>query len=95
MQAQVPNGFLREGDEDFFDADALATEFGWIDGYRVVYHQLAHNWDAYSPDLDGVVTTGKTRSEVELHMREAIPLHLEAQAADQRERPWLYATGAS
>jgi predicted RNase H-like HicB family nuclease len=94
MQAQVPEVFLRAGDEDFFEGDALATEFGWIDGYRVVYHQLPHNWDAYSPDLDGMIATGRTRAEVERNMREAIPLHLEALAKDRRERPWLY-TGAS
>ena len=95
MQAPVPDGFLREGEEDFFDADALATEFGWIDGYRIVYHQLPHNWDAYAPDLDGVITTGRTRAGVERNMREAIPLHLEAQAADRRERPWLYTNNSS
>ena len=90
MQAQVPGDFRREGDEDFVDADALATEFGWIDGYRVVFHQLPHNWDAYSPDLDGVVTTGSTRHEVERNMREALRLHLTALADDRRARPWLY-----
>ena len=95
MYAQVPEGFLCEGDEDFFDDDALSVDFGWIDGYRVVYHQLPHNWDAYSPDLDGVITTGSTREEVERNMREAIPLHLEALAEDRLERPWLCEDGAS
>lgn len=94
MQAQMPEGFLREGEEDLLDTDALAIEFGWIDGYRAVYHRLPHNWGAYSPDLDGVVTTGSTRDEVERNMREAIPLHLAALADDRRERPWLYETQA-
>jgi hypothetical protein len=69
MQAQVPDGFLREGDEDFIDEDALATEFWWIEGYRVVYHQLPQNWDAYSPDLDGVIATGRTRGGRAQHAR--------------------------
>ena len=74
------------------DAHALVTEFGWIDGYRIVYHKLAHNWDAYSPDLDGVITTGSTGTEVERNRREAIPAQLEAEAANRCERPWLYTT---
>ena len=90
MQAQVPDGFLREGDEDFVDGGALATEFGWINGYRVVYHRLPHNWDAFSPDLDGVITTGRTREDVKRNMREALALQLQALAEDQRTRPWLY-----
>ena len=95
MQAQVPEGFLREGDEVLLDHGALATEFGWIGDCRVVYHRLPHNWDAYSPDLDGVITTGTTREDLEHNMREALSLHLEVLAEDRRERPWLYRTPAS
>ena len=95
MQAQVPDGFLREGEEDLVDGDALATEFGWIDGYRIVYHRLPGNWDAFSPDLDGVITTGRNREEVERTMREALSLHLQALAEDWRTRPWLYERGPS
>jgi predicted RNase H-like HicB family nuclease len=95
VQAQLPDNFAREGDEDFFDADALATQFGWIDGYRIIYHQLPQNWDAYSPDLDGVISTGSTREVVERNMREAIHVHLQALAEDRRARPWLYDSVAS
>ena len=49
MRLHVRDGFLARGAEDVPDIDALTTEFGWIDGYRVIYHQLAHNWDAYLP----------------------------------------------
>jgi predicted RNase H-like HicB family nuclease len=72
--------------EDLVDDDKL----DWIDGYRVVFHQLACNWDAFSPDLDGVVSMGKTREEVARNRREAISVHLAARADDRRERPWLY-----
>jgi predicted RNase H-like HicB family nuclease len=64
------------GDEDPFDTDALAVEFGWIDGFRIVYEQAPQNWAAYSPDVPGCVSTGGTRQEVERHMREALAGHL-------------------
>ena len=54
------------------------------------YEQLAENWAAYAPDLDGVVSTGGTREEVERNMQEAIPFHLEGIALDRAERSWLY-----
>ncbi|HWE64340.1 MAG TPA: type II toxin-antitoxin system HicB family antitoxin, partial [Chloroflexota bacterium] len=54
-----------------------------MDGYRVVYEQLPQNWAVYSPDLDGVVSTGDSREEVERNMREAIPFHLEGIAEDR------------
>jgi predicted RNase H-like HicB family nuclease len=90
MQARLPAGFAREGDEDFFDTDALALDFGWIDGIRVVYEQAPLNWAAYSPDLGGVISTGSTREDVERMMREAIAVHREEMARDHLERPWLY-----
>jgi predicted RNase H-like HicB family nuclease len=87
---QVPEGFMRPGEDDPFNTDALSVEFGYIDGYRVIYEQGPGNWSAYSPDLPGCVSTGATREEVEQHMGEAIPFHLEGMAEDRRERPWLY-----
>jgi predicted RNase H-like HicB family nuclease len=92
-QVVVPAGFLRAGETpaDLYDAASLAVDFGWIDGYRVVYQQLPRNWTAYSPDLDGVISTGATREDVERNLREAIPFHLEGLARDRAERPWLYA----
>jgi predicted RNase H-like HicB family nuclease len=72
----APPGFLRPGDDDPFDTDALAVEFGWIDGYRIVYEQAPSNWAAYSPDVPGCISTGKTRQDVERNMREALAGHL-------------------
>ena len=34
-------------------------------------------FSAYSPDLPGCVSPGRTREEVELNMREAITFHLD------------------
>ena len=44
--------------------------------YLVVIEQAEGNFSAYSPDLPGCVATGKTHSEVEANMREAIQLHI-------------------
>lgn len=46
--------------------------------YAVVYEEAPHNWAAYVPDLPGCVATGRTRTEVQRRIREAIGLHLEA-----------------
>lgn len=35
------------------------------------------SFSAYSPDLPGCVSTGRTHEEVEHNMREAIALHLD------------------
>ena len=71
-----PDNFLKPGDEDPFDTDALAVEGGWIDGYRIVYEQAPRNWAAYSLDVPGIIVTGKTREQVEERMRAALPAHL-------------------
>ena len=88
---QAPESFMRPGEDDPFDTDAMAVEFGHIEGYQVVYEQGPHNWSAYSPDLPGCASTGATREDVERHMREAVAFHLEGMDEDRRERPWLYA----
>jgi len=46
--------------------------------YAVVYEQAPRNWAAYVPDLPGCIATGRTRADVQLRIREAIALHLEA-----------------
>ena len=46
--------------------------------YLVIYEQGDTSWGAYSPDLPGVAVVGDSRDEVELLVRAAIPLHLEA-----------------
>jgi predicted RNase H-like HicB family nuclease len=45
--------------------------------YAVVYEETENNFSAYVPDLPGCVATGKSRVEVERHIREAIALHVE------------------
>jgi predicted RNase H-like HicB family nuclease len=43
--------------------------------------------DLYSPDVPGCVSTGRTREEVEVNMREAIALHLDGLREDGKPLP--------
>jgi predicted RNase H-like HicB family nuclease len=45
--------------------------------YLIVIEKTETGYSAYSPDLDGCVATGATKSEVEKNIREAIEFHLE------------------
>ena len=45
--------------------------------YLIVIEKTTTGYAAYSPDLDGCVSTGATKQEVEENMREAIEFHLE------------------
>ena len=45
--------------------------------YLIVIEKTATGFSAYSPDLDGCVTTGSTKKEVEQNMHDAIEFHLE------------------
>jgi predicted RNase H-like HicB family nuclease len=45
--------------------------------YLIVIEKTETGYSAYSPDLDGCVTTGSTKDEVERNMREAIEFHVE------------------
>jgi predicted RNase H-like HicB family nuclease len=45
--------------------------------YLIVIEKTSTGFSAYSPDLDGCVSTGATREEVERNMREAIAFHLD------------------
>jgi predicted RNase H-like HicB family nuclease len=45
--------------------------------YLIVIEQTSSSYSGYSPDLPGCVSTGKTRDEVEKHMREAIEFHID------------------
>ena len=44
--------------------------------YAVVFEKSDNNYAAYVPDLPGCVATGKTRGDVERHIREAIAFHI-------------------
>lgn len=45
--------------------------------YLIVIEQTESGYSAYSPDLPGCVSTGKTREETERNMREAIHFHID------------------
>jgi len=50
--------------------------------YLIVIENAGSNFSAYSPDLPGCVTTGKTREETRNNMEEAIEFHLEGLRED-------------
>jgi len=45
--------------------------------YAVIYEPGERNWSAYVPDLPGCIATAKTRTQLELQIREAIEFHME------------------
>jgi len=45
--------------------------------YAVVFEKSDNNYAAYVPDLPGCIATGKTRDDVERHIREAIAFPIE------------------
>lgn len=45
--------------------------------YLIIIEKTGTGYSAYSPDLQGCVSTGQTREEVEQNMQEAIEFHLE------------------
>ena len=45
--------------------------------YLIVIEKSVSGFSAYSPDLPGCVSTGRSREEVEENMREAIAFHLD------------------
>lgn len=49
--------------------------------YLIVIEETAMGYSAYSPDLEGCVSTGQTREEVERNLREAIRVPAERSAA--------------
>ena len=50
--------------------------------FLIIIEDAGTNFSAYSPDLPGCVTTGKTREETRKNMYEAIELHLEGMSED-------------
>ncbi len=45
--------------------------------YLIVIEKTGPGFSTYSPDLDGCVSTGNTRDEVEGNMKEASEFHLD------------------
>lgn len=44
--------------------------------YLAIYEPGADGWSVYVPDLPGCVSTGDTRDEAEVGIREAVALHV-------------------
>jgi len=55
--------------------------------YLIVPEQTYTGYSAYSPDLPGCVSTGRTREDVEQNMREAIAFHLDGLREDGQTLP--------
>lgn len=55
--------------------------------YAVVFEQTPNNYSAYAPDLAGCISTGKTWSDVQGMIREAITLYLESMLEDGEPLP--------
>jgi len=45
--------------------------------FLIIVEETGTGYSAYSPDVPGCVSTGRTRQETEQSMREAIEFHLE------------------
>lgn len=45
--------------------------------YLIILEKTATGYSAYSPDLPGCVTTGKTEAETVVNMKEAMEFHIE------------------
>ena len=62
--------------------------------YLIVIEQTATGFSAYSPDLQGCVSTGRTRDDLEAAMREAIEFHLDGLRQDGTPIPKPSASAA-
>jgi len=62
--------------------------------YLVVIEQTPTGYSAYSPDLPGCVSTGRTRDEVEGNIREAIEFHIDGLREEGYPVPEPQATSA-
>jgi predicted RNase H-like HicB family nuclease len=50
--------------------------------FLIIIEDAGANFSAYSPDLPGCAATGKTRSDAEANMCEAIQMHIEGLRED-------------
>ncbi len=55
--------------------------------YLIIVEKTPSGYSAYSPDVPGCVAAGRTRSEVEREMGEAIAFHIEGLRAAGEEVP--------
>jgi predicted RNase H-like HicB family nuclease len=62
--------------------------------YLIVIEETPTGFSAHSPDLPGCVSTGETRQEIELNMREAIAFHLDGLREEGQAVPEPHAYSA-
>ena len=55
--------------------------------YLIILEKTDTGYSSYSPDLPGCGSTGRTREEVEINMREAAQLHIDGLKEDGDEVP--------
>lgn len=55
--------------------------------YQIIIEETGTGYSAYSPDLPGCASTGKTRQEVEANIREAIQFHIDGLKQEGYEVP--------
>lgn len=55
--------------------------------YLIILEPTTTGYSAYSPDLPGCISTGRSRDETAANMREAIELHLEGLRAEGLDVP--------
>ena len=62
--------------------------------YLIVIEKTKTGFSAFSPDIPGCISTGKTKKDVENNMREAIEFHLDGFREEGYEipTPHTYAT---
>lgn len=59
--------------------------------YLVVFEKTKTGYSAYVPDLPGCIATGRTKSETENNMYEAMQLHLDGLKAEKIKLPKMQA----
>jgi predicted RNase H-like HicB family nuclease len=55
--------------------------------FLIVIEKAGENYSAYSPDLPGCISTGRTREEAEINMHEAVEMHVKGLQEDNEEIP--------
>lgn len=55
--------------------------------YVIILEPTNTGYSAYSPDVPGCISTGRTKEETERNIREAIEFHLEGLRAEGLEVP--------
>ena len=50
--------------------------------YLIIIEKAGNNYSAYSPDIDGCISTGKTIEETKKNMQEALKFHIKGLMED-------------